>query len=99
MSSAGRIVSSNGCVTKPEGRETGLHGCFVQIRSSSLTGSYVWKWPNNGSCMNREVHVRFWESPEVKVLADTRQIRTQLRSGPPRSFAFVELHWRTTATK
>src|SRR5713226_2480996 len=41
MSSAGRVVSSNGCVTKPKGRETGLHSCFVQIRSSSLTGSYV----------------------------------------------------------
>jgi hypothetical protein len=25
--------------------------------------------------MNREVHVRFWESPEVKVLRATRQIR------------------------
>jgi hypothetical protein len=23
--------------------------------------------------MNREVHVRFWESPEVKVLGATRQ--------------------------
>src|SRR5258708_7794673 len=41
MASAGRVVSSNGCVTKPKGRETGLHSCFVQIRSSSLTGSYV----------------------------------------------------------
>ena len=25
--------------------------------------------------MNREVHVRFWESPEVKVLRATRQTR------------------------
>src|SRR6202043_4112482 len=41
MSSAGRAVSSNGCVTKPKGRETGLRSCFVQIRSSLLTGSYV----------------------------------------------------------
>src|SRR5262249_60004996 len=41
MSFAGRVVSSNGCVTKPKARETGLHGWFVQIRSSSLTGSYV----------------------------------------------------------
>jgi len=24
--------------------------------------------------MNREVHVRFWESPEVKILRATRQI-------------------------
>src|SRR5437016_9478232 len=41
MSSAGRAVSSNGCVTKPKGRETGLRSCVRQIRSSSLTGSYV----------------------------------------------------------
>src|SRR5215831_1648174 len=41
MSSAGRVVSSNGCVIKPKGRETGLQSCSVQIRSSSLTGSYV----------------------------------------------------------
>jgi hypothetical protein len=41
MSSAGRAVSSNGCVTKPKGRETGLRSYFVQIRSSLLTGSYV----------------------------------------------------------
>src|SRR5271170_3568454 len=32
-----------------------------------------WQRPNNGSRMNREVHVRFWESPEVKVLRATRQ--------------------------
>src|SRR5215470_9919374 len=41
MSSAGRAVSSNGCVTKPKEREIGLTGCAVSIRSSSLTGSYV----------------------------------------------------------
>src|SRR5271165_6063678 len=41
MSSAGRAVSSNGCVTNPKGREIGLTGFAVQIRFSSLTGSYV----------------------------------------------------------
>ena len=41
MSSAGRAVSSNGCVTRPKGREIGLRSCAVQIPSSSLTGSYV----------------------------------------------------------
>src|ERR1700680_3570783 len=41
MSSAGRAVSSNGCVTKPKGRETGLQSCVRETRSSSLTGSYV----------------------------------------------------------
>jgi len=32
-----------------------------------------WQRPDNGSHMNREIHVRFWESPEVKVLQATRQ--------------------------
>src|SRR6266699_3025005 len=41
MSSAGRAVSTNGCVSKPKGRETGLQSCVRQIRSSSLTGNYV----------------------------------------------------------
>src|SRR5262245_45548262 len=41
MSSAGRAVSSSGCVTKPKERAIGLTGCAVSIRSSSLTGSYV----------------------------------------------------------
>src|SRR5437899_11749393 len=41
MSSAGRDVSSSGCVTKPKERETGLTGFAAQIRPSSLTGSYV----------------------------------------------------------
>jgi hypothetical protein len=38
-----------------------------------------WQWPNNGSRMNREVHVRFWESPEVKLLRATRQKRPTLQ--------------------
>jgi hypothetical protein len=29
--------------------------------------------------MNREIHVRFWESPEVKVLRATRQTRKSPR--------------------
>src|ERR1700704_953778 len=41
MSSAGRAVSSSGCVTKPKGREIGLIGFAVQIQPCSLTGSYV----------------------------------------------------------
>src|SRR5215470_3287979 len=45
-----------------------------------------WKWPNNGSRMNREVHVRFWESPEVKVLRATRQTKGRARGAP---FAFL----------
>jgi hypothetical protein len=34
--------------------------------------------------MNREVHVRFWESPEVKLLRATRQFR------PPNFVAAME---------
>ena len=41
MSSAGRAGNSNGCVTKPKGRETGLSGFAAQIQLCSLTGSYV----------------------------------------------------------
>ena len=41
MSSAGRAGSSSGCVTRPKGRETGLHGFAVQIQLCSLIGSYV----------------------------------------------------------
>jgi len=41
MSSAERAVSTNGCVSNPKGRGTGLQSCVRQIRNSSLTGSYV----------------------------------------------------------
>src|SRR5437762_10619667 len=41
MSSAGRAVSSSGCVARPRGREIGLIGFAAQIRCSSLIGSYV----------------------------------------------------------
>src|SRR6266404_2258779 len=34
-----------------------------------------WQRPNIGSRMNREVHVRFWERPEVKALRATRHSR------------------------
>src|SRR5262249_21828481 len=41
LSSAGRAASSSGCVARPRGHEIGLSGFAVQIRPSSLTGSYV----------------------------------------------------------
>src|SRR5712691_5403333 len=55
-----------------------------------------WQRPNIGSRMNREVHVRFWERPEVKVLRATRQSRTfqprRSMSGlPPKAEAVG--HW------
>jgi hypothetical protein len=34
-----------------------------------------WQRPNIGSRVNREVHARFWERPEVKFLRATRQFR------------------------
>ena len=39
--------------------------------------SLPWKRPNIGSRMNREVHVRIWERPEVRVLRaiDMKTIR------------------------
>src|SRR5215510_2246725 len=41
LSSAGRAASSSGCVARPRGHEIGSSGFAVQIRLSSLTGSYV----------------------------------------------------------
>ncbi len=46
-----------------------------------------WKRPNIGSRMNREVHVRFWERPEVRLLWATRRIplcRQELDGRAPR---------------
>src|SRR5262249_12864645 len=37
----GRAENSNGCVTRPKGREIGLSGFAAQIQLYSLTGSYV----------------------------------------------------------
>src|SRR5262245_31571110 len=41
MTSAGRAENTNGCVTRPKGREIGLKGFAAQIQLYSLTGSYV----------------------------------------------------------
>src|SRR5258705_2144129 len=41
-----------------------------------------WQRPNIGGRMNREVHVRFWERPEVKVLRATRQGETNVTTEP-----------------
>jgi len=46
--------------------------------------------------MNREVHVRFWESPEVKVLRATRQLLrfdgVRAMSGPHQIASELEQH-------
>src|SRR5215467_9876742 len=75
MSSAGRAVSSNGCVTKPKEREIGLTGCLCQSEALRSLAAMSWKRPNIGSRMNREVHVRFWERLEMKLLRATRQVQ------------------------
>src|ERR1700692_33786 len=41
MSSAGRAANSDGCVTKPKECGIGLRSCLFQIKTSSLTGTYV----------------------------------------------------------
>src|SRR5258708_31688973 len=53
-----------------------------------------WKWPNNGSRMNREVHVRFWESPEVKVLRATRHSRRIKREADMSGRPPIASPWR-----
>ena len=39
--------------------------------------------------MNREVHVRFWESPEVKVLRATRQSATPIGAASMEELASI----------
>ena len=42
--------------------------------------------------MNREVHVRFWESPEVKVLRATRHFLTSVcAAGMPASLLITDV--------
>jgi hypothetical protein len=41
MSFAGRAGSTSGCVTRPKGHGSGLHGFAVQIQLCLLIGSYV----------------------------------------------------------
>ena len=58
--------------------QLGLAGlvCAVALCKSKTLCSLAamsWQRPDNGSRMNREVHVRFWERAEVKFLRATRQ--------------------------
>src|SRR6266404_9911621 len=77
MSSAGRAASLSGCVARPRGRETGLTGYAEQTNALCPLAALPWKRPNIGSRMNREVHVRIWERPEVRVLRATRHFETK----------------------
>src|SRR6516162_8909248 len=72
MSSAGRAASLSGCVGRPRGHETGLTATPSQSNTLRPLAALSWKRPNIGSRMNREVHVRIWERPEVRVLRATR---------------------------
>src|SRR5262249_36787738 len=68
--------------------ELDRRGCIVQPRpranrqreepedeATPFLAAMPWKRLNIGSRMNREVHVRFWERPEVRLLRATRQTR------------------------
>jgi hypothetical protein len=58
-------------------RREGLVRSAAPRESSTLCplAAMPWQRPNIGSRMNREVHVRFWERPRVKVPRATRQKR------------------------
>src|SRR6516225_4533405 len=73
MSSAGRAASLSGCVGRPRGHETGLTATPSKSNTLRPLAALSWKRPNIGSRMNREVHVRIWERPEVRVLRATRR--------------------------
>src|SRR6516225_5848197 len=78
MSSAGRAASLSGCVGRPRGHETGLTATPRKSNTLRPLAALSWKRPNIGSRMNREVHVRIWERPEVRVLRATRRLRSIL---------------------
>ena len=53
---------------------------------------WMYQWPNIGSRMNREVHVRFWERAEVKFLRATRECTKPLsREGHSEGVALYDL--------
>jgi RNA-directed DNA polymerase len=64
-------------VASPNQRGARLVCAVASGKSEALRSlaAMSWKRPNNRSRMNREVHVRFWESPGVKVLRATRPHR------------------------
>src|SRR6516164_6959232 len=72
MSSAGRAASLSGCVGRPRGHETGLTATPSKSNTLRPLAALSWKRPNIGSRMNREVHVRIWERPAVRILRATR---------------------------
>src|SRR6516162_8911564 len=82
MSSAGRAASLSGCVGRPRGHETGLTATPSKSNTLRPLAALSWKRPNIGSRMNREVHVRIWERPEVRVLRATRHEDPFPRPGP-----------------
>ena len=72
-------VSAFGLAAGKKHKGPTLTGYSESIQHSSPTGSSV---PNIGSRMNREVHVRIRERPEVRVLWATRhQERLRYRCG------------------
>src|SRR5437588_8831754 len=85
MSSAGRAVSTNGCVSKPKERATGLQSCVRQIRSSSLTGSYV---------METAERQEPYESRGSRTV-----LGEPGGENPPGHSTITDINWRTKATR
>jgi hypothetical protein len=73
MSFDGPAANTSGWSIGPRARGTGSIGCAERIQHSLPIGRMPWQRPNIGSRMNREVHVRFWERPRVKLPRATRQ--------------------------
>src|SRR5258708_28253222 len=73
MSSDGFAANTSGWSIGPRARETGLIGCAERIQHSCPLATKPRQRQNIGSRMKREVHVRFWERPRVKVPRATRQ--------------------------
>jgi urease alpha subunit len=64
---SGELVIHNGLIVNEDGRMQ----ADVRIRGEKIVEigpktAMSWQRPNNGSRMNREVHVRFWERAEVQ---------------------------------
>jgi hypothetical protein len=78
-------------------RPPGFPGGFKALRALALRGS---RRPNIGSRVNREVHARFWEQPEVKSLRLTRLLSNAERMTDERSVCFVlSMNSRTSVSQ
>src|SRR5881275_1098166 len=101
MSSAGRAVSSSGCVARPRGREIGLIGFAAQIRRSSLIGSYVMETaehrePYESRGSRTVLGARGGEIPprdSTKASWPAEATRSRASAAPPLRWARPSLHF------